>query len=248
MSKKPKVHNLVDPDLRNLFLVHRDKYAVLKKKMDDASNNMRTYVKTIKGDGFSVMQIKDAIWMSTPEGEAEFKAEMANRMLAAAYIGADIGEQLSLFLDHSRTPLVDRAYKEGQAAAMRNEAAVPKYDPSTEGYRAFMEGFHDEQERQVKGGIGKLDAKAAKANANGKSKPGKPAKAAKTAKAAPAKPAGKRGRPPGPAKAKPADSPPRRPSAQPVTRAALAAAKKPMAETAGDEDSYFSRSEPAGNA
>ena len=130
-GKAVKTHNLVDPDLRNLFLVHRDKYASLKDKMDAASNNLRTYVKTIKGDGFTVMQIKDAIWMSTPEGEAEFKAEMAHRMLAAAYVGADIGEQLSLFLDEPRVPAVDRGCKEGQACAMRNEAAVPKYDPST---------------------------------------------------------------------------------------------------------------------
>src|ERR1019366_8670703 len=113
----------------------------------------------IKGDGFSVMQVKDAIWLATPEGEAEFKAEIANRMLAAAYVGADIGEQLSLFLDHERTPLIDRAYKEGQACAMENRAAVPKYDPSTDAYKAFMEGFHDEQGRMVKKGIGKLDAK-----------------------------------------------------------------------------------------
>ena len=263
MSKKPKVHNLVDPDLRNLFLVHRDKYALLKEKMDTASNNLRTYVKTIKGDGFSVMQIKDAIWMSTPEGEAEFKAEMANRMLAAAYVGADIGEQLSLFLDEPRVPATDRAYKEGQAAAMRNEAAVPKYDPSTPQYKFFMEGYHDEQGRQVKAGIGKLDAKEAKKNAKG----------SKTKTAKVAKPAGKRGRPAGSGKkangeasagaetrlitkaekeakaaaaAQKADAgPPRRPAAQPVTRASLAAQKAAAKEEA---DSYFSRAEPKGNA
>jgi hypothetical protein len=115
MVKRPKTDNLVDPDQRKLFLVHRDQYAVLKEKVDKASNNLRTYIKTIKGDGFSMLQIKDAIWLSTPEGEAEFKAEMANRLLAAAYSDADIGDQLSLFLDHNRTPAVDRAYKEGQS-------------------------------------------------------------------------------------------------------------------------------------
>jgi hypothetical protein len=89
-------------------------------------------VKEIKESGFSVEQIKISLQLQTPEGEAEFKALMANRMLAAAYSDAAIGEQLSLFLEGDRTPLVDRAYKEGQTAAMKNEAAVPKYDPSTD--------------------------------------------------------------------------------------------------------------------
>ena len=246
-----KAHNIVDPEQRKLFLVHRDQYASLKEKADNAANKLRSYVKTIKGDGFSVMQIKDAIWLSTPEGEAEFKAEMANRMLAAAYVGADIGEQLSLFLDPSRTPLIDRAYKEGQACAMQNKAAVPKYDPSTEAYRAFMEGYHAEQERQIKAGIKKLDAKEAPA------KRGKAAKGAKVKKEeVTAKPAGRRGRPPGSGKkaAPPASkakdaAPPRKPQAVPVTRATLAAARKAEPEAEEADESYFSRSTPpAGNA
>jgi hypothetical protein len=75
------------------------------------------------------------------------KAEMANRVRAAAYAGANIGEQLSLFLDGDPAPAVDRPYKEGQACAMENKAAVPKFDPNTEQYRAFMEGYLDEQTR-----------------------------------------------------------------------------------------------------
>jgi len=182
---------------------------------------------------------------------------MANRLLAAAYSDADIGEQLSLFLDGDRTPAADRAYKEGQTSAMKNEAAVPKYAPDTDQYAAFMQGYHDEQGRQVKAGIGKLDAK-------------KPGRAAKTAKVA--KPKGKRGRPPKPkgpnaeppagsertlipkaekeAKAvarapKATDAPPRRPTVQPVTRTTLAAQKAAQREEA---DSYFSKAEPKGNA
>lgn len=248
MSRKAaKTDNLVDPELRKLFLVHVDAYTKQKAKVDKASTDMRTLTNTIKGDGFSMMQIKDAIWLATPEGEAEFKAEIANRMLAAAYVGADIGEQLSLFLDHDRTPLIDRAYKEGQACAMENKAAVPKYDPSTEAYKFFMQGYHDEQGRQVKTGIGKLDAKAGNgkgASASPKSGKKKGAKAA----AKGAKPAGRRGRPPGSGKgaAPKDDAPPRRPAAAPATRASVAAAK---AKGGDDPASYFSKStEPKGTA
>jgi len=254
-----KNDNIVDPKLKRTFIEMRDHFQTLDQRAKGAAAKRRQYLAEVKEAGYSLQQIKISLLLQTPEGEAEFKAEMANRMLAAAYSDAAIGEQLSLFLEGDRTPAVDRAYKEGQTMAMKNEAAVPPYDPSTEQHKAFMQGYHDEQERQVKAGIGKLDAKAAKAN-----KKGKPAKAAK--------PAGKRGRPPKAAKGPNADppagsertlipkaekdakaaaraaapvAPPRKPVAQPVTRATLAAQKAAAKEEA---DSYFSKTKPAGNA
>lgn len=263
MAKKASGSNLlVDPEKKKQFIEMRDHWQGLESRANSAVGKRRQYEGEIKQSGFSIRQIKDSVWLSTPEGEAEFKAEIANRLLAAAYSDADIGEQLTLFLDHNRTPAVDRAYKEGQTAAMKNEAAVPKYDPATEQYRAFMEGYGEEQGRQVKAGIGKLEAK----------KPGKAAKIAKVAK-----PKGKRGRP---AKAKgpnadpPAGStrtlipkaekdaraaalaqarareakdtaPPRKPVAAPVTRGSLKAQKE--AATA-EAESYFTLAKPQGSA
>lgn len=236
-AKIAKNDNLVDPKLKKTFIEMADYWKGLDDRAKSAAGKRRQYEGEIKSAGYSMMQVKIRHLLQTPEGEAEFKAEMANRLLAAAYSDADIGDQLSLFLDGDRTPAVDRAYKEGQTCAMKNEAAVPKYDPNTDQYNAYMQGYHDEQERQVKGGIGKLDAKAAKANKVPKA--GKPAKAKPVKAAAPAKPAGKRGRPPGPAKAKGDDAPPRRPTAQPVTRASQMAA---AAAAPDDDDSYFSKS------
>jgi hypothetical protein len=95
-----------------------------------------------------------------------------------------------------------------------------------------MEGYHDEQERQVKGGIKKLDAKAA-ANGSGKGGKGAP-KAGKGAKAA-AKPSASAGVRPRPTSRRTL----RRLGARlraPATRASLAAADK--AEGA-EGDSYF---------
>lgn len=264
-TKVAKTDNLVDAKLKASFIECRDEWQKLNDRANSAAAKRRQYQKEIKEHGFSVQQIKISLLLQTPEGEAEFKAEMANRLLAAAYSDADIGDQLSLFLDGDRTPAVDRAYKEGQTMAMKNEAAVPKYDPSTPQHAAFMEGYHAEQERQVKSGIGKLDAKAAKANKSGKKVTAKPAKGT-----------GKRGRPKKAAEpdlleaaGEPAESrlitkqekadraaalaqakareakeakdsgPPRKPAAAPVTRASLAATK---AQAKEDAESYFSRS------
>lgn len=238
-TKASKNDNLIDPALKKTFIDMRDHFKSLDDRANGAAAKRRQYLKEVKEAGYTLEQFKISLQLETPEGEADFKKLMSNRLLAAAYSDADIGDQLSLFLDGDRTPAVDRAYKEGQSSAMKNEAAVPKYDPSTPQYEAFMQGYHEEQGRQVKTGIGKLDAK--KAN-------GKPEKAAKGT--------GKRGRPPGSGKAKAAPAkaakpakadagPPRRPSAAPVTRATLAAQKAAPSE---DADSYFSKSKPAGNA
>lgn len=242
---KGKAHNLIDPAQQKKFIEMRDHWKGLDDRANSAAAKRRQYQAEVKEAGFSVDMFKDSLWMATPEGEAEFKAEIANRLLAAAYSNADIGDQLSLFLDHNRTPAVDRAFREGQTAAMENKAASPKYDPDTDQYKAFMEGYHAEQERQVKKGIKKLEPDA---KANGKAKGGK--KGAKVA--APAKAPGKRGRPPKAAAAAPKaapkdDAPPRRPVAAPATRASLAADKAKGAEPPAD--SYFSKStDTAGNA
>lgn len=240
---KGSAHNLIDAALKKQFLEMRDHWKGLDDQAKKFAKKRATYQKEIKAAGFQMSQVKTSVLLSTPEGEARFQSDMANLMLAAAYSDAAIGEQLSLFLEPGRTPAVDIAAREGQTDAMQNKAARPKYDPSTDQHQSYMEAYHAEQERQVKAGIGKLDAKAG----NGKAeKPAKGPKAGKGAKAAAKadKPAGKRGRPPGTgSKAKDA-APPRKPAATPVTRASLAAAKADA-----PADSYFSKSaETKGNA
>lgn len=239
MAKASKAHNLIDLSLKASFLPHAAAFERATAKVKAATKTLNEVKKAAKNDGFTVAQIKFAIQCSTPEGEAIAKSLIASNLLAAAYMDSDLGTQFTLFLEPDRTPITDRAYSEGQSAAMKNLAAVPKYDPSTEAYKFFMQGYHDEQGRQVKSGIGKLDAKAG--NGKGASKLPKSAKAAKPAK--PAKPAGKRGRPPGKGAPKD-DAPPRRPAAVPATRASLAADKAKGAAP----DSYFTKAEPQGNA
>lgn len=246
MSKQSKAHNLIDLSLKASFLPHAAAFERATAKVKAATKTLNEVRKAAKNDGFTVAQIKFAIQCSTPEGEAIAKSLIASNLLAAAYMDSDLGTQFTLFLEPDRTPITDRAYQEGQSAAMKNVAAVPKYDPATEAYKFFMQGYHDEQGRQVKAGIGKLDAKAGNgkgASASPKSGKKKGAKAA----AKGAKSAGKRGRPPGSGKgaAPKDDAPPRKPAAAPVTRASLAADKAKGKDAA---DSYFTKAEPQGNA
>ena len=214
-GKVAKTHNLVDADLKRTFIQMRDHFKTLDDRANSAAAKRRQFQKEIKEYGYTVQQIKISLQLQTPEGEAEFKSDMADRMLAAAYSDAAIGEQLSLFLDAPRPAAIERAYKEGLAAAGKNARLDPKYDPDTEEYRAYSKGYHTEQERQVKDGIVKLEKNS------GKGKPGRPARAA----GKPAAAAGKRG--PGRPKKPPAEAP------EPVTRASL-----------GQDEpaSYFSKS------
>lgn len=234
-------NSMIDLEQKALFIVHRDKYSSLKAKADSAIGTLRAYVKTIKSDGFKLSMIQDSIQLSTPEGETDFKAEIANRLLAAAYSDASVGDQLGLFLDAPEMPSIDRAFKEGQSDAMANKTANPGYAPDTEQAQRYLAGYHEEQERQVLKGIKKLDKDADKAT----TKRGRPAtkgtnaeppegseRTLITADEMAAKEA---------AKAPKDVAPPRKPkAAEPVTRASLAAQKAKAKEVA---DSYFTKSE-----
>ena len=156
-DKSAKATNLIDPKLRAVFLSNKENYAKLMKRMGAVQKDLRQFGKTVKQDGFTMRQIKLAVQLETPEGEAVFKAAVAGDLLAAAYTGADIGEQLPLFLDEVRKPAVDRAFEEGQKAAMEDKPARPDYHPSTPQHASYMRGFHEataqNNKKRIKEGI-----------------------------------------------------------------------------------------------
>lgn len=156
-AAKRSTSNLVDPELRAIFLSDLDKFIKADDRVKKAQKALNEVKALIKGDGFSMRQIKVAIQLSTPEGEAEYKMQVANDLLAAQYAGAAIGSQLSMFLEPDRTPAVDIAKDEGTKDSMEGKSAKPKYDPSTPQHKAYMEAFHAETARRVKGGIKPLD-------------------------------------------------------------------------------------------
>ena len=163
-AKEPKAapvtagSNTIDPDTRALFLKDKEDYAKASDKLKKAQGDIRQLGKTIKADGFTLRQIKLAIQLDSPEGEADFRSLVANDLLAAQYSGAAIGSQLQLFLeDIDRTPAVDRAYFEGQEVSMKGGTANPPYDPSTPQHQEWLRGFNDDTERRIGAGIKPLD-------------------------------------------------------------------------------------------
>lgn len=150
--------NTLDPEKRAIFLSDKDKYAKAIERQKRATADVRNAAKTIKADGFTLRQVKLAIQLETPEGEAEFRSLIANDLLAAQYQGAQIGSQLQLFLeDKDRTPSADMAYDEGVRDSAQNKPAKPGYAPDTAQSMRYMEGFHDETARRTKAGIKPLD-------------------------------------------------------------------------------------------
>lgn len=146
--------NTMDPDKRALFLKDKGDYAKAKEKANKAQQALRALGKVIKSDGFTIRQIQLAIQLETPEGEADFRALIANDLLAAQYAGAQIGSQLQLFLeDKDRTPGVDIAYDMGVQDSIAAKSAKPPFDPSTPQHAKYLEGYHAETERRVKAGI-----------------------------------------------------------------------------------------------
>lgn len=146
-----------DPEMRELARHHRDTYIKRKAALSKAQRDMQAFGKEVKGDGFSMRQIKLMVELSTPEGEAAWRMTIANDLIAAQYQGAAIGSQLSLFLEPDRTPAVDIAFDEGVQDCIDGKAAKPGYDPSVPQYQRYLEGFAQEQDRRMAKGFKKLD-------------------------------------------------------------------------------------------
>lgn len=149
----------LDPKARELFLRDLEEYTKLRAAMTKAQTNLRKFGKIVKQDGFTMRQIKLAFDIQTPEGEAVYRSLIANDLLAARYIGAEIGTQFDLFVKPGDVDPGDRAFHEGQKASMENRAAVPDYAPGTNEYDRYMAGFHEHQSSLVKNGISKLEKK-----------------------------------------------------------------------------------------
>lgn len=159
-------NSLTDKERQDLFLKHVGLLAAAKDKLANVVAGVRNAKKRIKGDGFTVAQVEDAIEMQTPEGEEKIKALIEESLQAARWVGVAWGTQLDMFNgEPDRTPIADRAYSEGERASMGNKPAKPDYSPDTEAYRRYMDGFHAHQATIGKG------FKKPKPDANGGEKP-----------------------------------------------------------------------------
>lgn len=163
-----KHFNKIDTEQKALFLQHLPLIEKLKASVASATGKLRAAYKTAKSEGFTKTDFDDAFSMQTPEAEKASKAKIARKLLIARYMGADMGAQFDLFSEDERVPAADRAFEEGQTASMTKKAFAPPYDPSTEQYRKWAEGWHAHQAELAKG-FKKLDTeKAALAKEDGK--------------------------------------------------------------------------------
>jgi hypothetical protein len=147
-------HNsdLSDDERRALAFQHRDKYAsaLAKKKAADAGfKNVCKTAKSEMGDG-AVDVIKALIALEEPEGEEAIREKLQLQADALRWAGVPLGTQIDFDLrEPDRMPAVDRAFEEGKRMSAEGRPAKPEYDPSTPQYRAFMDGYAEDQSRLV---------------------------------------------------------------------------------------------------
>lgn len=155
----PEAKSNDDWEEKALFLNHLPIIKSLRAALNTATANLRNGYKRAKAEGgFKKIDFDVAIAMETAEKEAKEKAKIARALQIAKYMGSALGNQLDMFLEPEpdRTPLADRAFEEGESDAMQNIPARPSYDPSTEAYRRYLDGFHSVSERRIKEGMGTL--------------------------------------------------------------------------------------------
>lgn len=139
-------------EVRKLFLHHREPWRIAQANLTLAKKRLATVVADLKNDKFTKKQFEIADALDTISGEARITHEVSERLQVARWINHPMGAQLDMFNEPDRTPLVDRAYEEGKMASMSNKPAKPgNYAPGTEGYAAYLEGFHDHQGKLAAG-------------------------------------------------------------------------------------------------
>jgi hypothetical protein len=149
-------HNssISDDERRALAFQHRDKYAsalATKKSADALFKNVCKSAKAELGDG-AVEVIKHLIALQEPEGEEAIRENLQLQADALRWAGVPLGTQIDFDLrEPDRMPSVDRAFEEGKRMSAEGRPAKPEYDPSTPQYRAFMDGYADDQTRLMEG-------------------------------------------------------------------------------------------------
>ena len=136
----PRASN--DDQDRALFLQALPKIGALRAALNTANANLRNAYKQAKADGFQKKDFDEAFLMQGAEGEKVKKSAISRSLRIARWLGMDLGAQLDMFEQDARVPAADRSYEEGKSQAMQGISLVCDYDPSTEQYRKFAEGWH----------------------------------------------------------------------------------------------------------
>lgn len=144
--------SMTDEQKQDLHLQHVQAYErTLKAKKAAAKEFLDACILARADLGeHAVLQIKLAILVATPEGEAKVKMRLEAEAQVLRWNGLPIGAQDDLF-GEDRTPAVDRAFAAGKAAGMAGEHCKPPYDASTPQGQSWIKGHHAGQEVHLNG-------------------------------------------------------------------------------------------------
>lgn len=145
-----------DEQRQEAFHKLRGELAGVDAALARAKSARRETVQRIKKNGFLMRQFAIADQLETDEGEHTLKQEMQQTFDVARWLGVPFGSQMDMFSEPDRTPSVDIAAMEGRRDALAGKPAKPSYSPELPQYKAYLDAYHDVNERRVKDGIKKL--------------------------------------------------------------------------------------------
>jgi hypothetical protein len=143
---------LTADEKQELFLHHRGVWNGAQAKVKAAKKILDDAIADLKSDGFTRKQMEIADSLGDVAGEKKIKAEVRERLQVAQWLGHAMGNQLDLFDEPDRTPIVDRAYQDGKRASMQNKPRKPPHAPETEASTAWFAGY-DNHQRELVGGL-----------------------------------------------------------------------------------------------
>lgn len=132
-------------DREILFFINRRIYnekLAAKKRADADLKNAAKGVKVDLGET-GVDEIKAYEKAQTPEGLAKIQAARAAEDRVLGYLGVPVGTQFDLLSD--RTPLKERAFRDGREAGLRGDTLSNPYNDASEEGQSYAEGWHEGQ-------------------------------------------------------------------------------------------------------
>lgn len=142
---------LSEAQRQDLFLSHKNALITVKGKLATAVANVRNIKKKIKADGYTVRQVEAAILMETEEGEAKVRAETADILQAARWVGVAWGETLDMFNQPDRVPATDKAFDQGKRDSMENKPRKAQHAPESPQAASYYAGYDKHQGELHKG-------------------------------------------------------------------------------------------------
>jgi hypothetical protein len=130
-----------DNDRQVLFGQHKKSYEALLAKKKKADADFKNACKLFRSDlgKNTIAEIKIAIQLDSPEGEAQVKSDLESMVRVARWMGTELGTQAKMF--SGEKPADPRAFGEGKRAGMAGEPKKTTYAPGTKDYDQWMGGY-----------------------------------------------------------------------------------------------------------